>query len=203
GPGCPAEDRRGDEDESEQARRRISPEPGPGGGETDPAGGVHLPRMVEVQAEPLYSPPRRPGGGGVAGRVAEGDVETEEAPDARRQRHDQGHTDDEHESEGVEFQSVLPPETRGDRIPPRRRCLLEVHSGSVYERSLNQTLRRSSAAPHRGKTQGAPLHGPSLIRERRVEGGLRALPQQLTDPVDRLGGAVEPIHSGVLPFDRD
>src|SRR5699024_4147699 len=76
-------------------------------------------------------------------------------------------------------------------------------SGSVYERSLNETLRRSSAAPHRGKTQGAPLHGPSLVRKRRVEGGLRALPQQLTDPVDRLGGAVEPIHSGVLPFDRD
>src|SRR5699024_12222060 len=71
---------------------------------------------------------------------------------------------------GVEFQSVLPPETRGDRIPPRRRCLLEVHSGSVYERSLNETLRRSSAAPHRGKTQGAPLHGPSLVRKRRVEG---------------------------------
>src|SRR5699024_3802648 len=45
--------------------------------------------------------------------------------------------------------------------------------------------------------------GPSRVRKRRVEGGLRALPQQLTDPVDRLGGAGEPIYSGVLPFDRD
>src|SRR5699024_3103763 len=137
-----------------QARRRISPEPGPGGGEADPAEGVHLPRMVEVQGDPLDHPPRRQGGEGVAELVDEGDVETEEAPDARRQRHDQGHTDDEHESEGVECQSVLPPETRGDRIPPRRRCLLEVHSGSVYERSLNETLRRSSAAPHRGQNAG-------------------------------------------------
>src|SRR5699024_2666981 len=162
--------RRGDEDETEHARRRISPAPGPGGGEADPAEGVHLPRMVEVQGDPLDHPPRRQGGEDVAELVDEGDVETEEAPDARRQLHDQGHTDDEHESEGVEFQSVLPPETRGDRIPPRRRCLLEVHSGSVYERSLNETLRRSSAAPHRGKTQGAPLHGPSLVRKRRVEG---------------------------------
>src|SRR5699024_11310989 len=101
--------------------------------------------------------------------------------------------------ERVEFQSVLPPETRGDRIPPRRRCLLEVHSGSVYERSLNETLRRSSAAPHRGKKQGAQLHGPSLVRKRRVEGGLRALPQQLTDPVDRIGGTEEPIPYVVFP----
>src|SRR5699024_542220 len=62
------------------------PEPGPGGGEADPAEGVHLPRMVEVQGDPLDHPPRRQGGEGVAELVDEGDVETEEAPDARRQR---------------------------------------------------------------------------------------------------------------------
>src|SRR5699024_12297527 len=101
------------EDETEQARRRISPEPGPGGGEADPAEGVHLPRMVEVQGDPLDHPPRRQGGEGVAELVDEGDVETEEATDARRQRHDQGQSDDEHESESVVFNFVQQTEYRG------------------------------------------------------------------------------------------
>src|SRR5690606_18619419 len=42
-----------------------------------------------------------------------------------------------------------------------------------------------------------------LVAASGVEAGLGQLPQQRADVPDRLGGAVQAVHAGVLPLDRD